>query len=116
MQGLGLDPSSRWVEALREARYRNWTTPKARASLDGVGTGTDTDGTREHSEVDELKRSAREKWRKIGFIARRAAGDENSDIESDEDEDLPDEQREEKQRKRIETKKRQREAKVLDLQ
>jgi hypothetical protein len=117
MQGMGLDPSSRWVEALREARYRNWTTPKARTSHDGVGTGTDTDGTREHSEVDELKRSAREKWRKVGFITRRAAGDEDSDIESDEDEDLPDEQREEKRRKRIqETKQRQKDAKLLDLQ
>jgi hypothetical protein len=117
MQGMGLDPTSRWVEALREARYRNWTTPKARSSLDGMGTGTDTDGTREHSELDELKRSAREKWRKIGFIAKRAAGDEDSDIESDEDEDLPDEQREEKRRKRIEdNQKRQRQAKILDLQ
>jgi hypothetical protein len=118
MQGMGLDPTSRWTEALREARYRNWTTPRSRASLDGVGTGTDTDGTREHSELDELKRSAREKWRKIGFIARRAAGDEDSDIESDDDEeDLPDEQREEKRRKRIEqNQKRQKEAKVLDLQ
>ena len=117
MQGMGLDPTSRWTEALREARYRNWTTPKPRASLDEAATGTDTDGTREHSELDELKRSAREKWRKIGLIARRAAGDEDSDIESDEDEDLPDEQREEKRRKRIEqNQKRQREAKVLDLQ
>jgi hypothetical protein len=117
MQGMGLDPTSRWTEALREARYRNWTTPRPRASLDGVGTRMDTDGTREHSELDELKLSAREKWRKIGFIARRAAGDEDSDIESDEDEDLPYEQREEKRRKRIEqNQKRQKEAKVLDLQ
>ncbi len=117
MQGLGLDPSSRWVEALREARYRNWTTPKARVSLDGIGTGPDTDGIRQHSEVDELKQSTREKWKKIGFIARRAAGDEDSDLESDEDDDLPDEQREEKRRKRIEqTKKRRKEVKTLDLQ
>jgi hypothetical protein len=117
MQGMGLDPSRRWVEALKEARYRQWTTPKARVNHEGVGTETDTDGTLEHSEVDELKRSAREKWRKIGFITRRAAGDEDPDIESDEDEDLPNEQREEKRRKRIEeTKQRQKDAKLLDLQ
>lgn len=117
MQGMGLDPTSRWLEALREARYRSWTTPKARASLDGVRIGTDTDETREHSEIDELKRSAREKWRKIGFIAKRAAGDEDSDIESEEVEDLPDEQREEKRRKRMQqNQKRQKEAKMMDLQ
>jgi hypothetical protein len=117
MQGMGLDPSSRWIEALREARYRNLTTPKARASLEGVGTGTDTNGTREFSEADEHKRFIREKWRKVGLIARRAAGDEDSDIESDEDEDLPDDQREEKRKKRIEqTRQRQKDAKMLDLQ
>jgi hypothetical protein len=117
MQGLGLDPSSRWIEALREARYRNLTTPKARASLEGLGTGTDTDGTREYSEVDEHKRFVREEWRKVGLIAKRAAGDEDSDFESDEDEDLPDDQREERRRERIEQKKqRQKDAKMLDLQ
>ena len=117
MQGMGLDPTSRWIEALREARYRNLTTPKARSSHEGAGTGTDTDVTREHSEVDELRRSAREKWRKIGLITKRAAGDEDSDIESDEDEDITDEQREEKRRKRREeTKQRQKDAKMMDLQ
>jgi hypothetical protein len=117
MRGMGLDPSSRWVEALREARYRNLTTPKARSSHEETGAGTGTDGAWEHSEADELKRSAREKWRKIGLITRRAAGDEDSDIESDEDEELPEEQREEMRRKRIqETKQRQKDAKLLDLQ
>jgi hypothetical protein len=117
MWGMGVDPSSRWIEALREARYRSLTTPKARSSHEGLGNETDTDGTREHSEVDELKRSAREKWRKVVLITRRAAGDEDSDVESDEDEDLPEEQREEKRKKRIqETKQRQKDAKLLDLQ
>jgi len=117
MRGMGLDPSSRWIEALREARYRSLTTPKARSSHEGAETGTDTDRTREHSEVNELKRSARENWRKIKLITGRAAGDEDSDIESDEDEGLPEEQREEKRRKRIqETKQRQKDAKLLDLQ
>jgi hypothetical protein len=117
MQGMRLDPSSRWIEALREARYRKLMTPKARTSLEGVGPGTDTDGTREHSEVDEHKRFVREKWRKVGLIAKRAAGDEDSDIESDDNDDLSDNQREERRRKRIEQrKKRQRDAKMLDLQ
>lgn len=117
IRGMGLDPGSRWIEALREARYRSLTTPKARASLEEVGTGTDVEGTHEHSEVDKHKRFVREEWRKVGLIVKRAAGDEDSDIESDEDEDLPDDQREERRRKRIEqTKQRQRDAKMLDLQ
>jgi hypothetical protein len=114
---MGLDPSSRWVDALREARYRNLTTPKARPSLDGAGTGTDTDGAHEHSGPDQHKKLAREKWRKVGFIAKRAAGDEDSDLTSEDDDDMPDEQREEKRRIRIEKiKQRQRDAKTLDLQ
>lgn len=117
LHGMGLDPSSRWVDALREARYRNLTTPKARPSLDGAGTGTDTDGAHEHSGSDHHRRLAREKWRKVGFIAKRAAGDEDSDLTSEGDDDIPDEQREEKRKIRIEKiKQRQRAAKTMDLQ
>ncbi len=117
LEGLGLDPSSRWVDAIREARYRNMTTPKARASFDGVSTGTDTDRSVNRAAVTDPKRFAREKWKQIGFIARRAAGDEDSDFDSDEDEDLPDDQREERRKKRIDRRKeRQKEAKIMDLQ
>jgi hypothetical protein len=117
MYGLGLDPTSRWVEAIREVRYRNLTAPKARAVLDGATNGLERGETNEHSQAGDIKSTARENWRKIGLIARRAAADEDSDVVSDEDEDLPEDQREERRRKRIEeNQKRQREAKVLDLQ
>lgn len=117
MQGLGLDPTSRWVEAVREARYRHLTTPKARSSLDGVGPETYTDGSRDHSDRDEQKRFAREKWKKIGFIARRAAGDEDSEVETEDDDDIPEHEREERRKRRAErTKQLQNDAKILDLQ
>lgn len=115
--GMGLDPSSRWIEAFREARYRNLTMPRARANHEGERTVTDTDGTREHLEADEQRQFAREEWRKVRLIVKRAARDEDSDIESDEDDDLPDDEREERRRKRIEqTRQRQKDAKMLDLQ
>lgn len=79
LQGLSLDPTSRWTEvsppipfispciwltcfskAIKEAQYRNITTPRAR-TRDGL--------ERNGSE-------ARQNWSRIGTIARRAGGDE----------------------------------------
>lgn len=44
LNGLSLDPSTRWVEAIREAQYRNLTTPRARGALERVpGPGLSLD-------------------------------------------------------------------------
>jgi len=113
LQGFGLDASSRWVEAIREARFRNLTTPRAREYLDE----TAPDGSTGHTMAESQRRFVREKWKQVGFIARRATADEDSDLESDDDEDIPEDQREERRKKRSEKKKeRQRRAKILDLQ
>jgi hypothetical protein len=118
LNGMSLDPSSRWADAIREARYRNLTTPRARPVSDRATASTDTNETRETSRQDEHIYFAREKWRKVGFIAKRAAGDEDPDLDTSNDEDdLDDKQREEKFRIRIEKKKqREKEAKIMDLQ
>jgi len=47
LNGLSLDPSTRWVEAVKEARYRHMTEPRSRESndatrrsMDGAGSAT----------------------------------------------------------------------------
>jgi hypothetical protein len=115
LEGMSLDPSTRWVEAIKEARYRNLTTPRARASADlsrvSVDGSADVGGGDRHS-------AARQNWKKIGLIARRAGGDEDSESDhSDEDENTTEKEREERRQRRIEEKKeRQKAAKIMDMQ
>ena len=67
LAGLSLDPSTRWTEAIKEAQYRELTRPRPRT----------TDFTQDSN--DERKSEARQKWRTVGGIARRAGGDEKDD-------------------------------------
>lgn len=101
LQGLGLDPSTRWVEAIKEARYRHLTTPRARAESSGGSP-------------------AHQNWKKIATIARRAGADEEGESDSSEElgeNVLSEEQKEEQRKMKIEAKAaRQKAAKVMDLQ
>jgi hypothetical protein len=119
LAGFSLDPSTRWVEAVKEARYRNLTAPRPRESLDtprrsadgAPENGTGLDGTKNTS-------SARQNWKKVGLITRRAGGDEDSDSDQSEDEEnTPAEEREARRKRRAEEKAvRQKAAKMMDLQ
>lgn len=120
LAGMSLDPSTRWVEAIKEARYRNLTQPRARESTDGPRTSVDSivmNGAFEGVESD-ARNAARRNWKKIGLIARRAGGDEDSDDdESDVDENMTVEEKEKLRKRRYEQKmERQKAAKVMDLQ
>jgi len=112
LEGMSLDPSTRWVEAVKEARYRNMTQPRARESADVSRVSVDR--------ADEGKHfsAARQNWKKIGLIARRAGGDEDSESGSSDDEDITEEHdREERRKLRFEKKReRQKAAKMMDLQ
>ena len=100
MRGLGLDASSRWVEAFKEARYRNLTMPRPRGSLEESGAGPGIDG----SPLMKKPSDARSNWNKLGTIVRRAANDEDSSMqssgeeESEESRRMKAEQREERQK------------------
>lgn len=67
LQGLTLDPSSRWTEAIKEWRYRSATAPAEHFRLPLIETG--------------VPRSANEpaqaKWRRAGQIAEHASGGES---------------------------------------
>ncbi|KAH0385791.1 hypothetical protein KCU92_g3274, partial [Aureobasidium melanogenum] len=73
MRGLGLSASTRWFDAVQEARYRNSTQPMSRDErARHASTHVSTPGNCE----------AREKWKRVGQIAKHA---ENDDTSSDED-------------------------------
>ncbi|KAI9899344.1 hypothetical protein N3K66_005805 [Trichothecium roseum] len=79
MEGYGLDASTRWISAFREAQFRETTRPKS----NGSGNGTEANGKQSQAPTDEQRSArirARDRWRKISVIARRAGHD---DLESD---------------------------------
>jgi hypothetical protein len=85
MDGFGLDASTRWMSAIREAQYRELVRPKARPRpLSGVN-GSIPDGTSLLSGADaedsgaSRPSTARGNWKKVTTIARRAQHD---DLES----------------------------------
>ncbi|KAH6609420.1 hypothetical protein Trco_002766 [Trichoderma cornu-damae] len=79
MSGLSLDPSTRWITAIREAQFRETTRPRGRsftsASQDTLSLGDVSDF---HSS------SARSNWKKLSMIALRAGHDDGEE-ESDSD-------------------------------
>ncbi|KAL2041539.1 hypothetical protein N7G274_005921 [Stereocaulon virgatum] len=105
LRGLSLDPSTRWVEAVKEAQYRSLTNPNPRPST---------------HPSDNLNRttSARQNWSRIGKIARRAGGDEESSLSSSlsDNDTLSPTQKEARRRKRLAMKQeRNKSAKQMDL-
>lgn len=78
MKGLGLDASTRWTHALRDARWKYLNTPRAR-----IGRTTSSGRGDEEVTSDALRprtstSAARQKWKKVAMIARRAGADEDS--------------------------------------
>ena len=133
MDGRTLDPGERWVEAVKEAEWRRAVRPRGKGERTGegevnvngegkgaaqdAGEGNTVDG--ERKEGRRKKSDAKENWRRLGVIARRAGGDgDNEDEEAGiDEEDLPEHEREKMRQHRIEeTLKRQEAAKMMDLQ
>ncbi|KAK3628175.1 hypothetical protein LTR56_018787 [Elasticomyces elasticus] len=99
LNGYGLDPSTRWIEAIKEAKYHNVTSPRSRAERTSLSPGGD---------------STRERWRKLGAIAQRAGSDDTSESES---EAQTDEQlRKIREHKRAKKAEREKYAKVMGLE
>ncbi|GME22376.1 iq calmodulin-binding motif protein [Neofusicoccum parvum] len=91
LAGMGLDASTRWVEV-----HKLSPAARSRAASD----------------------AAKENWRRIGEVARRAGGDDANNDESSTDEDqLSPEERERRRARKAEAKReREKTAKVMDLQ
>lgn len=77
MQGLGLDASTRWTHAIRDAQWKEVTKPRPREEqVPARVESTDGDGVKRPSTSGS---HARRNWKKAAAIARRAGGDEDSD-------------------------------------
>ncbi|KAK8043587.1 IQ calmodulin-binding domain-containing protein [Apiospora rasikravindrae] len=128
MKGLGLDASTRWTHAIRDAKWQNLTKPRARGS--GTTSPDDNDEEGTAGEVGFRPRSsasqARQNWKKVAAIAMRANGDEDSSHSASESESSSDlemnenmtEKEKEKMRKRRAKAqaKRRKKAKMMGLQ
>ncbi|KAG5918804.1 hypothetical protein E4U61_001453 [Claviceps capensis] len=82
LEGYSLNASTRWVAAVREAQFRQSTKPRASgidetAVKNGEVLGLD-------DPVDYRPVSARQKWKKVSLVARRA-GHDDSDTDTDTD-------------------------------
>lgn len=112
LQGMGLDASARWAEAVRDAKWRNTTRPKPRSEqLSARGNAKTPE---ERSRANST--AARQTWKRVGEIARRAGADDPRD-EQEPDEEDGREDCTEQRRKTGETQAlREKTAKMMDLQ
>ncbi|OJD32906.1 iq calmodulin-binding motif protein [Diplodia corticola] len=101
-------------QAIKEARWRNATRPMPRNDR----TSGDRDKLSPAARSRAASDAAKENWRRIGEVARRAGGDDAVPDESDTDETQLSPEEHERRRARKAEAKREREktAKVMDLQ
>ncbi|KAI7058537.1 hypothetical protein KC327_g15855, partial [Hortaea werneckii] len=69
MQGYAIDPSTRWLEALKEAKYHCATQPRSRAE--------------HHASLGPNANPTLARWKRVGAVVRRADSDDTSASEGD---------------------------------
>ncbi|KAL8903121.1 MAG: hypothetical protein Q9207_004143 [Kuettlingeria erythrocarpa] len=108
LKGLSLSPSARWSEAIKEAEYRDLTTPRP-----AVSRPQTSDAPHQPGELTRTASDAQQQWRRVGRIARRAGGD---DYSSDEGSALSPAEKDERRRRRAaQREERMRTANTMDL-
>ncbi|KAK8009032.1 IQ calmodulin-binding motif protein [Apiospora marii] len=134
MKGLSLDASTRWTHAIRDAKWHNLNTPRARGSgTTSPGDDDDDDDANDEGAAGDSgvrprssRSAARQNWKKVAAIAMRANGDEDSshsDSESESSSDLEihdnmtEKEKEKVRQRRAKAKaKRRKKAKMMGLQ
>lgn len=128
LDGHSLNASTRWVTAVREAQFRQSTKPRgaadhnaaAAAHANGAASGAG-DLLALEDPVDYRPSSARQKWKKLSMVARRAGHDDSDESDSDDDNDdlegMTSEERAAVKEKRIKaTTQRRQAARMMGLQ
>ncbi|KAL8839174.1 MAG: hypothetical protein Q9176_004677 [Flavoplaca citrina] len=106
LKGLTLSPSVRWTEAVKEAKYRDLTTPRS-------SSRSQTSNSVNKPKLNRGSSDAQQQWHRAGKIARRAGGDEYS---SGDDTTLSSEDKEARRRARsAQREERMRTARTMDL-
>ncbi|TKA83838.1 hypothetical protein B0A55_00133 [Friedmanniomyces simplex] len=96
LDGLGLDPSTRWIE--------NVTSPRSRAERKSLSPGGGS-GI-----------STRERWRKVGVIAQRAGSDDTSESDSECEAQTDEQRRRMREQRRARKAEREKIARVMGLE
>ncbi|KAF3051585.1 hypothetical protein E8E11_010871 [Didymella keratinophila] len=114
LQGIGLDASARWAEAVRDAKWRNATRLKSRADSQPNRDNLTTPEERARAN----SQAARQNWKRVGEIARRAGADDAPDVSHSESDDArsPEERTNQKKKKGEQKSERDKTAKMMDLQ
>lgn len=100
LNGFGLDPGTRWMELLKDARYHNSTQPISKHER-----------TTSNSAVSPV----RERWKRIGTITHRAGSDDTS-AESDVEVENGEDREQVRERKRRQKKQREKYAKIMGIE
>ncbi|PHH88182.1 hypothetical protein CDD83_7872 [Cordyceps sp. RAO-2017] len=79
MDGFGIDATTRWVTAIREAQFRQLTKPRARPSADEPAAAVAAAVPTLDDPIDRRPSSARRNWQKASLVARRAGHDDDDD-------------------------------------
>ncbi|OHW98886.1 IQ calmodulin-binding motif domain protein [Colletotrichum incanum] len=126
MQGLSLDPSTRWVSAIDELQFRELNRPRAKSSVSAAALAAGNNDqhsllSRDSEGGMSRPTTARENWKKAATIARRAGHD---DVESDSDssasssdsEETPEQRAEKRKRREEAVARRKKDSKMMGLQ
>jgi hypothetical protein len=123
MQGFGLDASTRWVSAIREAQYRELIRPRARSVLSGDGEeGAVMRPPGLDGEESSRPSTAKGNWKKATMIARRAGHDDLDEdassltSTSSSDEENPGKKEEARKRREEADERRRKDARMMGLQ
>lgn len=88
MKGLGIDASTRWIHAIREAQFRELNRPRARGigfsdeEHDDAPVGARASADHARGGSGSHTSTARKNWKKAATIARRAGNDADEPGES----------------------------------
>ncbi|KAG6004620.1 hypothetical protein E4U21_000896 [Claviceps maximensis] len=88
LRGYSLNASTRWVAAVREAQFRQSTKPRASSSAAGDAAARTGEWLGLDDPVDYRPVSARQKWKRVSLVARRAGHDDSSESESETESDM----------------------------
>jgi hypothetical protein len=100
LKGFGLDPGTRWMELLKDAKYHNSTQPMSK---------------HQRSTSNPAASTVRDRWKRIGTIAHRAGSDDTS-TESDLEVSNDEERAKLRERKRKQKQQREKYAKVMGIE
>ncbi|ERS99186.1 IQ calmodulin-binding protein motif protein [Sporothrix schenckii 1099-18] len=87
MKGFNINANTRWVHAIREARYRELTRPRARAELGLSAEQASAPVQQPFDGTEASSTRAMRNWKKATGILKYASGDVDSDDEAGDGDD-----------------------------